>query len=116
MSKNPKQRVEKRFHVYVIEIDSSRFVFAGEGVVYVGETELSPKQRLKKHLERGRGSARVIRRHRVLGLRPDLAPGGSPFATREEALEWESATAERLRAQGFRVYGGQGKPFMDDDW
>lgn len=99
------------FHVYVVERDPEGLYNVGAGAVYVGETQLRPEERLAKHLAGGRTAAGVVTR-RGLRLRPDLAPPEGPFETRNEALRYEKKTANRLRHRGYRVFGGEGKRFM----
>ena len=100
------------FWVYVVELDPEAFDFAGPGVVYVGETSSSPEERLAKHLAGGITSSRIVTQY-GLRLRKDLAPP-KPFGTREDAQLVEYLTAVVLRAKGYVVYGGQGRPFMAD--
>ena len=80
-----------------------------KGVVYVGETSLTPEERYAKHKSGQKASRKVHKYGR--GLRPDLAPK-SPFLSKESSLKAEKRTADRLRRQGFIVFGGQGLPFM----
>lgn len=79
------------------------------GVVYVGETSLTPEERYEKH-KSGHRASRKVQRFGV-GLLPDLAPK-SAFLTRQNALRAEARTAEKLRRRGYTVFGGQGAPFM----
>lgn len=98
------------FWVYVIELSPD--VVAGEyvGYVYVGETNLTPEERFERHRS-GRRSSKTVRNY-GLRLRPDLAPDGNPFPSRDEALEWEAITAEDLRDLGYYVPGRHGEGFM----
>src|SRR3954447_14253479 len=84
----------RRYRLYVIELGKD------PEWVYVGETALAPRDRLRQHRE-GYKSSRVVRR---LGgqLRRDLSKGWGPYATRAEALASEEALAEALRSRGFR--------------
>ena len=98
-----------RFRVYVIELDPTGLGDCGKGAVYVGETWHSAEERFAKH-KAGHRAARVVTK-RGVKLRPDLAPNET-FETRGEALRAERRTANRLKHQGYRVYGGQGRRFM----
>ena len=98
------------FWVYVVELDPEAFDFDGPGVIYVGETSLTPEERLAKHLGGGMTASRIVTQH-GLRLRKDLAPP-KPFATRDAAQLVEYLTAVVLRARGYVVHGGQGRPFM----
>ena len=101
---------EHRYRVYVIELDPEGLGDCGKGAVYVGETSLSPEERFAKH-KSGTKAARVVTR-RGLRLRPDLSPA-EVFETRGQALRAERRTANRLTHQGYRVWGGQGRRFME---
>jgi hypothetical protein len=71
--------------------------------VYVGETALTPEERLEQHMS-GVRSSRWVRNYNVR-LRPDLAPAGEEFDTVEEARLAEKKLGARLAADGFCVYG-----------
>jgi hypothetical protein len=100
----------KRYFVYVIELDQAADPKSKRRCVYVGETGLMPEDRFQKHKEGGRTSRPVVRKHGI-ALRPDLCTGIGPFEARSEALAAERALGNKLRARGFRVFGGQGEPF-----
>ncbi|WES64639.1 GIY-YIG nuclease family protein [Microbacter sp. GSS18] len=104
---------EQDHWVYVIELAPEPWESQHVGVVYVGETALTPEERFAKHLSGARTAARVVTRRGRM-LRAELAPPGQPFSSRDEALEWEQRTADELRDAGYRVYGGQGRAFMED--
>lgn len=99
----------RKFSVYVVELApaASR---NGKPAVYVGETGLTPAERFARHQAGGMTSSPTVARHGV-ALRPDLSVGVGPFDTRQEAEAAELALAERLRARGFDVHGGQGRTF-----
>ena len=103
--------MKKVFSVYVVGLDpaASRRV-APNGPVYVGETSLTPVERLAKHKAGGLVAARVVARH-GRDLRPDLVIGPANFETRAQALRAEWRLARRLRNRGFEVFGGQGRAF-----
>lgn len=101
------------FWVYVVELNSDGLGDVGEGAVYVGETALTPEQRFARHKAAGKSAARVVAK-RGLRLRPELFPPEGPFETRAEALRFERRTRNRLAHRGYKVYGGQGKPFMKE--
>lgn len=85
--------------VYVLEIDGD------PNYVYVGQTCLSPEERLKQHIE-GVHSARSLRHAVKLELRPDLYKHMPRMVTRKEAEDLEFKTAERLKDLGYIVEGG----------
>jgi predicted GIY-YIG superfamily endonuclease len=96
----------RRYYVYVIELDDAvgprrdpRYPS-----VYVGQSVVSPTERLRQHKD-GYRASRYVRnygRH----LRPRLYRHFNPMATREEAVETEQELARRLRNRGYTVYGG----------
>lgn len=99
------------FWVYVIELDPAGLGDVGEGAVYVGETAKTPEARFDTHKAGGVRASKVVAR-RGIKLRPDLYPPEGPFETRAEALRFERRTGNRLRHRGYRVFGAQGKRFM----
>ena len=105
------ERLEHEYWVYVVELDPTGLRVDTAGAVYVGETGKSPIERFVTHQQGGRTAARIVARAGKR-LRPDLYPTEGPFATREEALKWEAITRDRLEQRGYRVFGGQGNPFM----
>ena len=90
---------EQDHWVYVVELEPEAWESAYVGVVYVGETALSPEERFAKHVSGARTAARIVAR-RGRRLRTDLCPTGQPFTSRDEALEWEERTANELREAG----------------
>ena len=84
--------------VYVIELDDPM-------VVYVGQSYLSPEERLKKHRS-GVRSSRHVRNAKNPKLRPDLYQHLPKFESREAALGAEEHHAKYLEGQGFTVEGG----------
>ena len=108
------------FSVYVIEFDADWIDDKGKGTVYVGYTARTPEQRLEAHRAGGATAAaifKVNRRRRAsdLRLRRDLAeakPGhAGPWATEKEAMTHERKLANLLKAHGYIVKVGLGKPF-----
>ncbi|MBV8086631.1 MAG: GIY-YIG nuclease family protein [Chloroflexi bacterium] len=87
---------EGAYYVYVIELD--------RGGVYVGQSALFPAERFAQHLN-GYKAASVVRHHGVR-LRPDLFERWNPIPSRAEAEAMEARLAARLRAHGYRVFGG----------
>jgi hypothetical protein len=90
------------YSVYVIELDKTKRRGTANPAVYVGQTALTPEQRLAQHMS-GKRSSRHVRGHAVQ-LRPDLYEGYNPMATRAEAESKEEWLADRLRAEGYDVY------------
>lgn len=85
--------------VYVIEVDDDPFC------VYVGQTYLTPDERLAQHCA-GYKSAPSLRHARKLELRPDIYGQIGRFKTREEALSAETTLANGLTKIGYKVLGG----------
>lgn len=85
--------------VYVLEIDGDPYS------VYVGQTYLSPQERLEQH-RNGIHSARSIRKAVKLELRPDLYEDIPRLKTRDEALKAEYDLAKKLKDYGYIVEGG----------
>jgi len=97
----------RRFYrIYVVELDprASRGVRPGATCVYVGETADTPEERFAEHL-RGHRASRVVKRF-GLRLRPDIYRLFPLARTRVESRRLEAKVAERLRLQGFVVFGG----------
>jgi hypothetical protein len=94
------------YRIYVVELAAA----AGRRrrrdlpCVYVGQTVVTPEERLAQHKAGHKGS-RVVRRHGVR-LRPDLYEGLPLLASRVAALVLEARVAAELRARGYRVFGG----------
>ena len=95
--------------VYVVELDGSHLAKPGKGYLYVGETSLTPDERLHKHLTGATNSggksisSRFVRNHGIR-LRPDLAPDGY-FLTKAESEQAEADCRRRLEAAGYRCEG-----------
>lgn len=95
--------------VYVVELDASHLAKAGKGYLYVGETSLTPDERLQKHLagatnSRGKSISSRFVRHHGIRLRPDLAPDGF-FLSKNESEQAEADCRRRLEAAGYRCEG-----------
>ncbi len=100
-------RAPRRFYrVYVIELHPSACRRAPRGAtcVYVGETADTPEERFAEHL-RGHRASRVVKRYGVR-LRPDIYRLFPLARPREESRRLEAKVAERLRLQGYVVFGG----------
>ena len=104
-------RDERVWTVYVVELDNTGIADAEVGYVYVGQTSLTPEQRVQQHLadsrtRDGRASLSVkVVRERFVRLRMDLAPQEKQYS------DWASRAAEeqcarRLRDLGYLVAGG----------
>jgi hypothetical protein len=102
--------VDRTYSVYVVELQAAADPSTLQPCVYVGETGLTPEARFARHKDGGRTASKVVHQF-GLRLRADLSRGVGPFKTREEAESAESELAARLRASGFRVFGGQGRTF-----
>lgn len=85
--------------VYVMEIDGDPYC------VYVGQTYLTPEERLKQHQD-GYKSAPSLRNAVKLELRPDLYADIPRMKTRKEAEEMEYSVAKKLKDYGYIVEGG----------
>jgi hypothetical protein len=96
------RRTTYEYSVYVIELDDSKRRGTPEAALYVGQTALTPEDRLAQHQNHER-SSRHVRGH-VVGLRQDLYAEYNPLRTRAEAEAKEAWLADHLRAQGFDVY------------
>ena len=96
----------RRYYVYVVELDDAVGPRRNPGYpsVYVGQSAVPPKQRLRQHKD-GYRSSRYVRKHGK-HLRPRLYRRFNPMATREEAIAMEQELARRLRDRGYTVYGG----------
>ena len=75
----------------------------GKAGYYVGMTGLSPEQRFENH-KRGIKSASVVRRFGER-LVPKLYAHLNPMPY-NRAVEMERELAEKLRADGYQVFGG----------
>ena len=99
------RRPPRIYRVYVVELAAPA---AGRRnalpPVYVGQTVVTPEERLAQHRS-GHKAARVVRRH-GLRLLPELYEGLPLLASREAALVLEARLAAELRARGYTVFGG----------
>ncbi len=103
-------RGKSMWSTYVIQLDEGAIDDPGSGWVYVGETSLSPEDRLAQHLSgarnrRGRLYSKVVRDHGQ-HLRYDLTEGLPVQYSSEASKRAEAELAERLRENGYRVEGG----------
>ena len=94
-----------RFRVYVVELGR----FPAKDAVYVGSTRKSARARLRDHRAGGFTSSSRVRRYGT-NLLPGLVENVPVFATREDAEQAEHELAAKLRARGYRVFGGSGSP------
>ena len=96
----------RHYSVYVIQLSRNAVAEACTlAPVYVGQTAHTPEERFAQHKAGGMlaaGKAHAFGER----LRPDLAAGIGPFATRDEAERAEKALAEALERQGRRVFWG----------
>lgn len=98
------------YHVYVIEARWPN----GRRVLYVGQSGLTPLERLRQHVKGRRYCGRCTKRSYIPGpkgtklrLRQDLIrPIGRIWFTREQAERAERKVAARLRGVGYTVRGG----------
>ena len=113
-------RKQPAYCVYAIEFDADWIGAKGQGTVYVGYTARTPEQRLETHRKGGRTAAAIFKANRKrrgtnLRLRTDLSTAkpshGGPWSTDKEAMKHERQLANRLKAHGYVVAVGLGKPF-----
>lgn len=103
-------REQARYSVYVIELEqrlcigSGCFSRNGRRPVYVGQSAVTPEARFLQH-KQGYKASRFVRNYGVC-LRPQLSKGCGPYSSRAEALEAEAQLAQRLKKQGYCVFGG----------
>jgi hypothetical protein len=97
---------QRRYYVYVVELDDAVGPRRNPRYpcLYVGQSAVAPKERLRQHKE-GYRSSRHVRKHGK-HLRPGLYRRFNPMATRDEAVAMERELAKRLRNRGYTVYGG----------
>lgn len=107
----------KRFWVYVIVLDPEALadrdkVHLGKGALYVGYTSTTPEERLLTHQRAGPRAGKVFQRmvdplasHLGMGL----AHYAGPHASEAEARRNERRTHNRLRADGYKVFGDRGR-------
>ena len=97
-----KARVSAGHHnVYVVYLRNPKG--DGRAGYYVGMTGLSPEERFENH-KRGIKSASVVRRFGER-LVPKLYAHLNPMPY-ERAVAMERELAEKLRAEGYQVFGG----------
>ena len=96
------RRKTYEYSVYVVELDESKRRGTPKPALYVGQTVLTPEDRLAQHLNHER-SSRHVRGHAVR-LRPDLYAECNPLPTRADAEAKEEWLANKLRSQGYDVY------------
>ena len=97
-----KERVSAGHHnVYVVYLRNP--TGDGRAGYYVGMTGLSPEERFENH-KRGIKSASVVRRFGER-LVPKLYAHLNPMPY-ERAVTMERELAEKLRAEGYQVFGG----------
>jgi predicted GIY-YIG superfamily endonuclease len=94
------------YYVYVVELDDAVGPRRNPRYpsVYVGQSVVPPKDRLRQHKD-GYRSSRYVRKYGK-HLRPRLYRHFNPMATRDEAVAAEQELARRLRNRGYTVYGG----------
>jgi hypothetical protein len=102
----PSRRPANLYRIYVVELADAagRRRRSDLPCVYVGQTVVTPGERLAQH-KAGHKASRVVRRH-GLRLRPDLYESLPILASRAAALVLEARVAAELRARGYRVFGG----------
>ena len=103
-------RSQSIWSTYVVPLDEGAIDESGKGWIYVGETSLTPEDRLAQHLSgarnrRGRLYSRKVRDH-GRHLRYDLMEGLPVQYSAEASKRAEAELAERLRENGYRVEGG----------
>jgi hypothetical protein len=99
------RRPPRIYRVYVVELAAAAARQPGAlPPVYVGQTVVTPEERLAQH-RAGHKAARVVRRY-GLRLLPELYEGLPLLASREAALVLEARVAAELRARGHTVFGG----------
>src|SRR5262245_11847778 len=101
-SRSSGRRRTIEYSVYVIELDDSKRRGTARSALYVGQTALSPEQRLAQH-ENHVHSSRHVRGHAVR-LRPDLYAEYNPLPTRGDAETKEAWLADKLSSEGYDVY------------
>jgi len=99
--KNGDKKAAGHHSVYVVYLRNPNG--DGKAGYYVGMTGLTPEERFLNH-KRGIKSASVVRRFGER-LVPKLYAHLNPMPY-ERAVEMERALAERLRDEGYQVFGG----------
>jgi predicted GIY-YIG superfamily endonuclease len=97
---------ERRFYVYVIELDDAvgKRINPKKPCVYVGQSVHPPEVRFKQHKD-GYKASKYVHKH-GMRLKPRLYGRINPLPTREEALSKERELAARLRRKEYTVFGG----------
>lgn len=106
------------WHAYVVDLDPTGVKDVGEGFVYVGQTSLTPEQRLAVHKgPKPKAPARDLRSGVVaskgLGLNYQLMmqlTPKSPVFTQKDALALEKSWAKSLHKMKYRVEAGDATP------
>jgi hypothetical protein len=106
ITRSPTRAAPRRYYIYVVDLDDAvgprrdpRYPS-----LYVGQSVVPPKERLRQHKDGFRSSWQVRKHGRH--LRPGLYRRFNPMATRDEAVTMEQELARRLRNRGYTVYGG----------
>ena len=104
-------RQVKAYCTYVVNLHNENLKDPGKGYVYVGETSLTPEERLQAHLLGKRNvKGRKLFSTKVLKYGVDLnydLMNDRIYLTRSESREAERLLAEKLRAEGYVVEGGK---------
>jgi len=99
-----------RYSVYVVFLDPDHSPDPARPWVYVGQTSLTPEERLAQHLARARNHRGRLYSRKVadhgLGLLPEEVEDLPSIYVVADALAWEAAVAGRLREDGYIVEGG----------
>lgn len=103
-------RKAKAYRTYVVNLHNKNLKDPGKGYVYVGETSLTPEERLQAHLLGKRNAkGRKLFSSKVLKYGADLnydLMNDQFYLTREESRAAEKLLAEKLRTEGYVVEGG----------
>ena len=103
-------QITTAYRAYVINLHNPKLADPGKGYVYVGQTSITPEERLEQHLtgavsSKGRNLAsRVVKKY-GRDLNYELMTSRI-YLTQKQALTAERRLAERLREQGYVVEGG----------
>lgn len=104
-------RIERAYCTYVVNLHDPELKDPGKGYVYVGETSLTPDERLRVHLAGARSakggklaSTKVFKFGTTLNRE---LMNDHIYLTRESARDAERHLAENLRARGYVVEGGK---------
>lgn len=88
------------YNIYVIELNDD------PKVVYVGQTKYDPDIRMVQHRIGYNYASKHVRKADRVKLRPDLYEHLPHPMSQDEAKLLEAQTADKLRAEGYTVYGG----------